>query len=99
MLEIFGVREQHLGHARDADEIGDIGIRDGAPDGSEPKTNGRVLPTQTQADRYNSIIALVHSNILRNTVICYAVNQLGISKTGIQGGKRPSIGPSRIGWL
>ena len=50
MSEEFEVGEQHLDHARAVDEIGDVGLGDGAPDGLELPPNRQILETEAEPD-------------------------------------------------
>src|ERR1700730_13145520 len=58
MSEEFEVGEQHLYHAGAIDEVGDVGLSDGAPDRPELPPDRQIL--KAQAEPYGFHLVLLH---------------------------------------
>jgi hypothetical protein len=56
MREKFEVGEQHLDHAGAVDEIGDVGLGDGAPDRLELPPDRQIFETETEPHRLHTVL-------------------------------------------
>jgi hypothetical protein len=56
MREEFEVGEQHLDHAGAVDEIGNVGLGDGAPDCLEPPADRQILEVETEPHRLHTVL-------------------------------------------
>jgi hypothetical protein len=54
MREEFEIGEQHLDHAGAIDEIGNVGLGDGAPDGLELPADRQILETETEPNCFHA---------------------------------------------
>jgi len=54
MSEEFEVREQHLDHAGAVDEIGDVGLGDGAADRLELPADRQILKAKAEPHRFHA---------------------------------------------
>ena len=56
MREEFEVGEQHLDHAGAVDEIGDVGLGNGATDRLELPSDRQILETEAEPNRLHTIL-------------------------------------------